>query len=555
MIFFDTEVFSHNWVLIAADIKTGEFTTIIDDVPRLKRFYDEHQNEIWVAYNGKNYDKYIVQGLLTGHDAYKISKHIIGGEQGFTYSDDLRTVPLYIYDPYNNLSHSLKYYEGCLGLNICESKIPFDIDRPLTDVEIRETVDYCTYDVKQLINVFFQDEPYADFLAQLGLLKMSRPQYISKTKTQLAALILKAEPCSACGEFLIDTPETLRLNKYSYVKDWYYKNHDYDSKLETVVAGVPHTFGWGGVHGSIDKYSYEGNILVMDVASLYPSLMIEYGLLSNSVRRPELYKELRDKRLEYKRAHNPLHQALKIVLNSTYGACKDKNNALYDPRQANRVCIYGQLLLLDLIEHLEPHCKLIQSNTDGIFITDYDESVIKNIVSEWQSRTRLTLEITEATKIIQKDVNNYLLVMKDGSIKSKGAYLKELTPLDYGDMPIINIALKEYLLNGTPIETTINNCNRLIDFQMVVKVTGKFDALYLGDKKLNEKCVCIFAGGDSSIFKRHTETKALHKISNSPEHCFIDNTDIHNKTAENINKQFYIDLATKRLEEMNNNDK
>ena len=45
-------------------------------------------------------------------------------------------------------------------------------------------------------------------------------------------------------------------------------------------------------------------------------------------------------------------QPYKIVLNGTYGASKDKYNNLYDPLQANNVCINGQLMLLDLIEHV-----------------------------------------------------------------------------------------------------------------------------------------------------------------------------------------------------------
>ena len=63
-----------------------------------------------------------------------------------------------------------------------------------------------------------------------------------------------------------------------------------------------------------------------------------------------------------------LYTSLKLVLNSTYGVMKDKNNALYDPLQANRVCVYGQLLLLDLIERLEPYAQIIQSNTDGVLV-------------------------------------------------------------------------------------------------------------------------------------------------------------------------------------------
>lgn len=62
-------------------------------------------------------------------------------------------------------------------------------------------------------------------------------------------------------------------------------------------------------------------------------------------------------------------QPYKIVLNSTYGASKDKYNNLFDPLQANNVCINGQLMLLDLIEKViegVPGAKLIQSNTDGV---------------------------------------------------------------------------------------------------------------------------------------------------------------------------------------------
>ncbi len=72
------------------------------------------------------------------------------------------------------------------------------------------------------------------------------------------------------------------------------------------------------------------------------------------------YEEIYHTRLRYKAEKNPLQAPLKLVLNSTYGVMKDKNNDLYDPLQANRVCVYGQLLLLDLIERLEPHCKIIQ---------------------------------------------------------------------------------------------------------------------------------------------------------------------------------------------------
>ena len=110
----------------------------------------------------------------------------------------------------------------------------------------------------------------------------------------------------------------------------------------------------------------------------------------------------------------------------------------------------------------------------------------------------------------------------------------------------------EIYLEKNLIEKTINECDRLIDFQMVCKITGKFDAIFYGDTELNEKCVRVFAGDSTlpNITKRHSNTKVKHKISNTPEHVFIDNTDIHNKKVPaKLNKQFYIDLANKRLKE------
>src|SRR5690606_35106610 len=98
------------------------------------------------------------------------------------------------------------------------------------------------------------------------------------------------------------------------------------------------------------------------------------------------------------------------------GAMKDKYNQLYDPLMANNVCVAGQLLLLDLIEHLEPHCQLIQSNTDGLFVKinhENDLDTIKEICKEWEQRTRMELEFDIFTKIFQKDVNNYIVINED----------------------------------------------------------------------------------------------------------------------------------------------
>ncbi len=245
---------------------------------------------------------------------------------------------------------------------------------------------------------------------------------------------------------------------------------------------------------------------------------------------------------------------------------KDKYNALYDPLMANNICVTGQLALLLLIEMLEPHCKLIQSNTDGLIVklNDIDDyELIDDICWEWEQMTGVSLAFDPIiTKIYQKDVNNYLFINEDGEVESKGAYVKSLSPLDY-DLPIVNRAMREYMINGTPVETTINNCDELIEFQKIVKLSGKYDYVFHNSKKYYNKCYRVFAsksGKDGIIYKvkmREREvikgvtvpdTPKADKFANTPERCFLEQGDIRGKIVPvKLNKQYYIDLAHERL--------
>lgn len=287
--------------------------------------------------------------------------------------------------------------------------------------------------------------------------------------------------------------------------------------------------------------------------------MIEYDFLSRNVRRPEKFKEIYDVRVGLKRAGKKSEQApYKIVLNSTYGASKDKYNNLFDPLQANNVCINGQLLLLDLIEHVTdaiPGAMLIQSNTDGVMFKLPSLDLVdtyKEICKEWSNRTKMNLEHDLINKVVQKDVNNYIIVMDNGKIKSKGAYVKSLNLLD-NDLPIVNKALMEYFINGVSVEDTINYCDELIEFQKVVKVSGKYNYALHGDKILSEKVLRVFASKsrrDPGVFKLHKKKDNPDKIGGTPERCFIENRDINGvKVTRRLDKQWYINTAKKRIKD------
>jgi hypothetical protein len=552
----DFEVFSHDWLVVIADTDTKSEKVFINDEDGLFRYYKEHKKDIWVGYNSRHYDQYILKAIICGFTPQEINHWIIvKGEPGWKFFKDFWKIQLFNYDVMTDKNRSLKQLEGFQGHNIKESSVSFDIDRPLTDKEIQEVIKYCRHDVHETMFIFMEN--IEEFESHIELLKMfNLPlRHISKTKAQLAATILEAQQPKVPrdDEFEFSFPPTLQINKYTEVLDFYKENRDYNEVLKIDVAGVPHVFAWGGLHGARDNYIDTGYFINIDVASYYPALMIEYGYLSRNVKNPDKFREIRDRRLKYKAAKDKRQAPLKIVINGTYGAMKDKYNGLYDPLMANNVCIGGQVLLLDLIEKLEPHCQLIQSNTDGLLIKLYSEDdfdLIDDICYEWEQRTRMELEFDTFVKVIQKDVNNYILVKEDGSYKSKGAYVKKLKKLDY-DLPIINEAIVNYFIKGIDPEDTIINCTELIKFQKIVKISNKYDYARYGTRRMNERVFRVFASLDEND-KELTKVKnrVAEKIAYTPERCFIINDDVSKMTVvPKLDYQWYIDLAWKRIDD------
>lgn len=558
--FIDFEVFKKLWTCVIIDPVNEKKTIIINDRQQLEEYYKQYAHEIFVGYNIRGYDQYIMKAILCDLDPYPLSKYIIMDKrQGYTYSSLFRKFPLIFYDVGNKF-RSLKEYEGFLGNDIRETGIPFDYDGEFTREMIEEVIKYNTHDVEQTIEVFLQKR--SDFDAQIDLMKtFNLPlSYISKTQPRLTAAALGCKPQPHDDEWQISFVPTIKISKYKRVLEWFKNpvNYQCGEKLEVDISGVPHTFGLGGLHGAPDEPLHaKGLIIHVDVQSFYPSIIIEYDLLSRNVKDKTVYKDIYDKRIALKKAGKKKEQApYKIILNSTFGITNDETSTAYDPRRNHEVTVNGQLLLLDLLEKLEGHCKLIQSNTDGLIIqipnTDKAFGEIDDICREWEQRTRMNLEFDIIKEIYQKDVNNYLFIKEDGSVESKGAYVKDLSPLDY-DLPIINEALKAYLIDRTPIETTINNCDELIKFQKIIKLSNKYLNAWHNGRTLTDKTFRVFASADHKdtyIGKQKSRGATIEKFANTPEHCFIHNESVKNvKPPERLDKSWYVDLALKRLDQ------
>lgn len=558
LMFYDIEVFKYDWIVVAINPIEKTEDVIVNDRQKLIELYEMSKSFIWIGYNSRNYDQYILKAIILGMNVKRINDYIIkDGLKGNQIDRGFQRVQLYNYDCMQQMN-GLKTLEGFMGNDIRETSVDFDIDRKLTVEELDRTIQYCRNDVEQTMKVFMKTK--SDFDAQMDLIKtFNLPmENIGLTKAQLTANILQCKKPidERYDEFDLQIVDTLKIEKYKDVVEWFKTHKNYGYSLKTNIAGIPHVFGWGGLHGCHSEPIHrKGFLLHIDVTSYYPSLMIEYDFLTRNCRKKELFKDIYNKRVELKKQGKKKEQApYKIVLNGTYGICKDPYSKAYDPRQANNVCVNGQLLLLDLIEKLEPYCELIQSNTDGLIIQidEKDFDLIDDICYEWEKRTRMSLGFDNVTEIWQGDVNNYIFRFENGKLERKGAYVKELNDLDY-DLPIINEAIVKYLTENIHPEDTINNCDELIKFQKIVKVSSKYKFAYHNGQRLNEKTFRVFASkdyNDSYIGKQKDYGTTIEKFANSPMNCFIDNSDVNGKEVPSkLDKQWYIDLAIKRIED------
>ena len=560
-IIIDFEVLSdaNFWMCCMKDCKSGAEHTIVNDRDELIRVYNKNKEHVFIGYNIKGYDQWILKSIIAGLDPCKISKALIENDiSPWKIDPALNKIKLFIFELSNSF-RSLKELELFMGEDIKESSVPFNLNRYPNAEEIEELTKYCLHDVRMTYKVF--QELYFEYEAQLGLIEYFNldSSMFNKTKAQLSAHILQAKKPQEDRDDLYDFEivDTLKLSKYSFIRDWYSNFGNQSSKyLKADIYGVPADFGIGGLHSARRKYKATDYIVNSDVSSFYPAIMIEYNLLSRNVLNPDKFKEIRDTRINFKKLKNPIEKSLKIVLNGTFGASKDVNNELYDPRQGMAICVNGQLLLLDLIEKVElefgDRAEFIQGNTDGVmFKFDSQEDVDKylEICNEWCSRTRMDLEHDFIKSIVQKDVNNYIFVKNNGEIKSKGAYVKKLSMLD-NDLPIVNKALVEKLVNNVDIEDTINNATKLIDFQKCVKISGKYDYAIRGEERVKLKVLRVFASKrsmDLPIMKVKIGGNP-EKIANTPDRMFIDNDNILDKSIPDyLDRKWYIDLAKKRL--------
>lgn len=580
LITYDCEVFAHDWLVVFKDTETGRYTAIWNDNDALKMALSE--DCVYIGFNSKHYDQFIIKAIALGYSAEEIKKvndYIINGGQGWECpmlrDQFFRFNNVDIKDDMQ-MGLSLKAIEGHLGMSVEESTVSFDIDRPLTEDEKKETLKYCIHDVDTTEKLVELRTDYLKNKINLGKMAgLDEIKAMGMTNAKLTAAMLKASPQPHDDERKYVYPDNLRKEFIPpEVFEFFDKMYDssisdkdlFSGKLNLNIGECPVTLGYGGIHGAIPNFFWEETedrgIWNEDVGSYYPHLCTINGYTSRNIPSPQVYEDILERRMQAKAAGDKVTaNALKLVCNTTYGCLLNKYNDLFDPLMGRSVCISGQLYLLELAEHCYQEIeglRIVQLNTDGIMVEcnkkDYDK--LTEICKEWQERTGFDLEEDTVVKIAQKDVNNYVEVQPGGKAKAKGGYLvKGIAPAGAFNMNnscvIVATALKEYFVNGTPVEDTINACDDIFQFQIIAKAGAKYrEAYHLvdGEQVPVQKVNRVYATADTrygKLFKVKAENDATAKIEMLPEHCIIDND--NHLTISDVDKSFYIDMAKKRV--------
>lgn len=626
--FFDFEVFKHWWLCVFGDIPDGEvtedikdnFVVVHSDQPNardnlLKLF--KEQDTCMFGYNIKHYDLIIANAIYQGFSPEQvkiINDIIINPAKQFESKEHLRLAPFAkrkfstIYeDLMDDNSGSLKELEANLGLNILESSVSFDKE-DLSEIDKNEVIYYCKQDV--YASMKYYDDIVRYYCQNKEILSRTfgidvKTCYTS-TNATLVGKVLNATKTRFTDE------DKIEISLPSKIKEYCYENlpHPILNKLltsasafETQLFGNTVSFGNGGIHSTINGYDTEDDALFVesddeyclinvDAKSYYPSIMIQFNLLSRAITEPHRFINIFDTRMAIKAKEFPTPEdkefdmAGKLVLNTTFGASGNKWLALYDPYSCTSVCRVGQIFLAafaNKVYQYVPSVKIIQTNTDGVLLyikrTMIDK--LQEYINEWQSTSGINMDIEFVNCIWQKNVNNYVLTETDKhnniSVKSRGQWLKtenhrkggvKVSPLTAF---ICAKAAKEFLINGTPIINTIVKCKDIKDFAISCTKGPTYSKVIHRMSNGMEvdlyKANRVYATTDTHYGKLYKLKKYKDKISytqmpSTPDYCKTINNDLSHYMFDEIKKDldymYYInrayELVTVNWKQLRGND-
>lgn len=300
---------------------------------------------------------------------------------------------------------------------------------------------------------------------------------------------------------------TKKQKKARIPKKSYWGCYRIAATLNVLVNGYRIDFGVGGVHASLSERIVKETKSYMvrdaDVSSMYPNIAISNRIYPEHLGEKfcDIYQDMYEQRKSY--AKNTAENAmLKLALNGTYGKSNDKFSVFYDPKFTMSITINGQLSLLMLADRLLQieGLKLVQLNTDGLTVAMLrsTEDQYKDICTQWQSDVKLELEFVDYSKMIIRDVNNYIAVYTNGKTKRKGAYQYEGLEWHKNQSAlVIPMAAEASMITGVDVREFIKQhfeAGNIFDFMLRTKVprSSKLVLEFEDGRVLEQQRICRY---------------------------------------------------------------
>lgn len=338
--------------------------------------------------------------------------------------------------------------------------------------------------------------------------------------------------------------------------------------------GKHYRFKEGGIHleyeGSPQYFADDRYALAdIDFDAFYPSMLLKFDIFPTWMEDAgfdirDFYSTVVKMNLEEKYKVNgdkDLREAYKIISNLYYGKYGESFSIVGDGRLQLKTCLTGQLILLKLVEVLEAEgIEVIYANTDGLAVR-YPrgrKTALDGICEQFTKALGINIEPIGVLNMWISNTNSYVWQYENGKVKGKKEYswfTNWRNPtLKY---PIVKKAAIHYLVNNIPIEQTIKECDKILDFCEVKVAGSKYKMLNTGKRKLDERGVNAYLNTDQvfqhtvryyhstsgntlvTVFKDGSIRK--HQLANSVTMAL----DLPSEIPQDLDYDFYIDQAKK----------
>ena len=209
------------------------------------------------------------------------------------------------------------------------------------------------------------------------------------------------------------------------------------------IPELPMPRGFEGGYTDIFFTGVARNVWHCDVASLYPSIMLQFDCFPATDELQifrHLLTDLRNFRLEAKarmraerdpaRQHHlqALQNTFKILLNSFYGYLGFAQGHFADFDAAARVTQIGRDLLKKMIDWLNARgAEVIEVDTDGIYFVPPEEIDVDNLQKDLAKELPVGIDVEideQFDAMLSYKAKNYALLTKEGDVTIKGGALK-----------------------------------------------------------------------------------------------------------------------------------